>query len=109
MDNLQQDFFQEIKQNMPAHLSMVDEVANLLNISTDSAYRRIRNEKTLSLEETKILAGHFKISLDYLFNLQTGTGSFAVPMSLPKISILRATSKKATRYWIVFIPAGKRS
>jgi hypothetical protein len=77
MDNLQQSFFQEIKQTMPGHLSMVDEVANLLNISTDSAYRRIRNEKALSLEETKILAGHFKISLDYLFNLQTGTGSYS--------------------------------
>lgn len=55
---------------------MVDEVATLLNISNDSAYRRIRNEKSISIEEIQILAHHFKISVDHLLNLQTNTGSF---------------------------------
>ena len=77
MDNLQQSFFQQIKNTIPAHLSMVDEVASLLNISNDSAYRRIRNEKSISFEEIKVLAAHFKISVDQLLNLQTDTGSFS--------------------------------
>jgi hypothetical protein len=77
MENLQQSFFQLIKQALPAHLSMVDEIASLLNISNDSAYRRIRNEKSISFEEIKVLAGHFKISLDYLLNLQSDTGIFS--------------------------------
>ncbi|MCW3109732.1 MAG: hypothetical protein JWQ09_4238 [Segetibacter sp.] len=77
MENLQQSFFQHIKNSVPAHLSLVDEVATLLNISNDSAYRRIRNEKSISFEEIKILAAHFKISVDHLLNLQTDTGSFS--------------------------------
>ena len=77
MENLQQSFFQTIKNSLPAHLSLVDEVATILNISNDSAYRRIRNEKSISFEEIKILAAHFKISVDHILNLQTDTGSFS--------------------------------
>ncbi len=76
MENMQQSFFQHIKQTLPSHLSLVDEVATLLNISNDSAYRRIRNEKPISFEEIQILAAHFNISVDQLLNLQTDTGSF---------------------------------
>ncbi|MDB5249187.1 MAG: hypothetical protein JWQ40_3581 [Segetibacter sp.] len=83
MENLQQSFFQKIKQSLPAHLSLVDEVATLLNISNDSAYRRIRNEKSISFEEIKILAAHFKISVDHLLNLQTDTGSFSARYITP--------------------------
>jgi len=77
MDPLQQTFFQHVKSVIPPHLSLVDEVAALLNISNDSAYRRIRNEKPISFEEIKILATHFKISLDRLLNLTTNTGFFS--------------------------------
>jgi hypothetical protein len=76
MENLQQSFFQQLKNSLPAHLSLVDEVATLLKISNDSAYRRIRNEKAISFEEIKILASHYKISVDHLLNLQTDTGSY---------------------------------
>jgi len=41
-----------------------------LDISTDSAYRRIRGEKSLSLDELHILCLHFKISIDRLIGLQ---------------------------------------
>lgn len=49
---------------------MVDEVAELLKISYDSAYRRIRGQKVLSLGELQILSSHFNISLDTLFSLK---------------------------------------
>lgn len=68
---LQQYFFQHLKSLLPSHLSLVDEVATLLNISIDSAYRRIRNEKSLSFEEIQILAAHFKISLDQVLHLKS--------------------------------------
>jgi hypothetical protein len=45
---------------------LVDVVADELNISTDSAYRRIRGETGLTLEELKKLCGKFGISLDAL-------------------------------------------
>jgi plasmid maintenance system antidote protein VapI len=73
---LQQQVFQQIKTKLPQHLSLVDEIANILNVSTDSAYRRIRSEKALSLEEVYKLCVHFQISFDQLFNLQSGTYLF---------------------------------
>jgi hypothetical protein len=62
--NLQQSFFRHLKSILPGHLSLVDEVAELLNISNDSAYRRIRGEKPISLEEIQKLCIRYHISLD---------------------------------------------
>jgi len=55
---------------------MVDEVAEVLNISNDSAYRRIRGEKPISLEEMQKLASRFKISLDQFLHLQSDSFIF---------------------------------
>jgi len=64
-------FFQHLKSSLPPHLSMVDSIAELLQISIDSAYRRIRGEKTISFEELKMLCTHYKISLDQFIHLET--------------------------------------
>ncbi len=50
---------------------MVDEIADLLNISNDSAYRRIRGEKPIDLEEIYKLCSHFRVSLDQVFQLKS--------------------------------------
>jgi transcriptional regulator with XRE-family HTH domain len=73
---LQQHFFQMIKSNMPPGSSAIDEIAQVLNVSVDSVYRRMRGEKTISLEELYKLSSHYKISLDQLMNLQTGAFMF---------------------------------
>jgi hypothetical protein len=67
VQHLQQLLFRRIKENLPCHLSLAEEVASILQISTDSAYRRIRAEKTISLAEARILCLHFRISVDQLF------------------------------------------
>ena len=67
----QELLFNQIKHNIPSHISLVDEVAELLHISNDSAYRRIRSEKALSLGELQKLSNHFNISLDTLFSLKS--------------------------------------
>ncbi len=69
--NTQVLFFQHIKSSLPAHVSMVDEVAEILNISNDSAYRRIRGEKDISLPELKTLSEHYKISIDQVLQLKS--------------------------------------
>src|SRR5687767_5831936 len=69
--SLQATFFQQIKGLIPPNLSMVDEVAGLLGISNDSAYRRIRGEKPIDLEEIQKLSSHYKISMDQLLNLKS--------------------------------------
>lgn len=72
-NSVQQLFFRHVKDNLPAHLSLVDEVADLLKISNDSAYRRIRGEKELSFDEMRLLCSRFRVSLDQLFHLETDT------------------------------------
>jgi len=59
----------------------VDEVADLLNISNDSAYRRIRGEKPLSFEEIKTLCAHYRVSLDQLLHLNNESFLFSGPLS----------------------------
>jgi hypothetical protein len=68
-EELQTQIFQHIKTKLPAEASMVDEVARTLDVSTDSAYRRIRGEKALSLEELYKLCVQYRLSLDHLLNL----------------------------------------
>ncbi|HEX2532865.1 MAG TPA: helix-turn-helix domain-containing protein [Chitinophagaceae bacterium] len=65
----QQSFFAYLKGLLPAHRSLVDEVADLLNLSTDSAYRRLRGEKALDFGELQQLASHYKISIDQFLQL----------------------------------------
>jgi len=73
---LQQKLFQVIKNNIPGHLSATEEIAKVLNVSVDSVYRRIRGEKTISLDELHTLCAYYKISLDQLMNIQTGAFTF---------------------------------
>ncbi len=77
---VQQVFFQHIKSGLATHLSLVDEVADLLDISNDSAYRRIRGEKPLSFDELKTLCAHYKVSLDQLFHLNNDSLLFSGPL-----------------------------
>jgi hypothetical protein len=68
---VQQLFFQQIKEGLLPHLALVDEVAGVLSISNDSAYRRIRGEKPISFDEIQALSAHFKISLDQFLHLRS--------------------------------------
>lgn len=72
VNEIQQQIFQEIKRKIPAESSVADEVAKLLDISSDSAYRRMRGEKAITLDELYTIATHYKISLDRLMNIDSG-------------------------------------
>lgn len=79
--DVQQVFFQHIKSNLAGHISLVDEVAEVLNISNDSAYRRIRGEKPLTFEEINILCSHYRVSMDQLFHLKNDSYLFNGPLA----------------------------
>lgn len=70
-------FFTHIRQHLPGHISLVDEVADTLSISNDSAYRRIRGDKPLSFDEIQKLAIRFNVSLDQFLHLQGNTVTFS--------------------------------
>ncbi|MCH8902405.1 MAG: hypothetical protein IIA45_00585 [Bacteroidetes bacterium] len=72
----QQEFFTQIKDLLPSNLALVDEVADVLDLGTDSAYRRIRGEKELSFEEMRTLASRFKLSVDSILNNSTDSVTF---------------------------------
>jgi hypothetical protein len=72
--NLAQEFlFQRIKEMLPQNASLVETVADVLHLSSDSAYRRIRNETPLILDEAKQLCDHFHLSLDQLLNVKSNS------------------------------------
>lgn len=73
---IQQSLFQVIKASIPANLSATEEIAKVLDVSVDSVYRRMRGEKSISLDELYKLCSYYKISLDQLMNLQTGAFMF---------------------------------
>jgi hypothetical protein len=77
--DLQRELFTFIKDSLPAHISLVDTLADLLNISYDSVYRRIRGEKPISLNELKILCEHFHLSLDQVLQFKGETVVFDAP------------------------------
>lgn len=85
INEIQQQLFQLIKTRLPAEVSMADEIGKILNISSDSAYRRMRAEKQITFEELYLLCTTYRISLDQLMNIQTGSfqfqGNFVKPQS----------------------------
>ena len=63
---IQDAFFKQIKTQTDGKISMVDEIADLLHISNDSAYRRIRGETSLTFQEIGLLSNKYGISVDRL-------------------------------------------
>lgn len=78
-NQLQLEFFNYLKSTLPAHVSLADELCDLLNISADSTYRRLRGEKSLTFSELKIICEKFHVSLDQVLNLQNDTVAFRAP------------------------------
>jgi hypothetical protein len=64
----QTELMHRIKEMLPSNISFVEELSDLLGISNDSAYRRIRGETALSIEEIALICKKFKISFDSFIN-----------------------------------------
>lgn len=78
-NELQQQLFTHLKQSLPPHLSLVEELCELLDLSSDSVYRRIRGEKPISLHELKRICEHYHLSLDQLLQLENESVLFDAP------------------------------
>ncbi len=87
---LQQELFRYLKDSLPPHLSLVDELSTLLDLSADSVYRRIRGEKPITLEELKKICDHYHLSLDQLLQLKNDSVLFQAPgISEPIVPFLK--------------------
>jgi plasmid maintenance system antidote protein VapI len=65
-----------VKSSLPSNISLVDEIADLLEVSADSAYRRIRGETALTIDELFRICNQFKISFDSLMAFHSGSVTF---------------------------------
>lgn len=74
--DIQNNIFERIKQLLPSSTSFVDELAFRLDISNDSAYRRIRGEKMLTLEELIKLSRAYHISFDAMLQSELNNITF---------------------------------
>ena len=66
---MQEQFIKYLKANADHNISFVEEVANVLDIGYDAAYRRINFKTNLTLEESIALAHYYNVSLDKLFEI----------------------------------------
>lgn len=84
---IQQNLFKQVKERLPAHVSLPEELASLLGISADSAYRRIRGEKPMDLGELALVCSTYSLSLDALVAQSSGqfvfNGRFVGSDALP--------------------------
>jgi hypothetical protein len=76
---IQQELFSQLKKSIPPHLSLVDELCDLLDVSADSVYRRIRGDKPITLAELKKICEHYNFSVDQLLQLQNESVLFQAP------------------------------
>jgi len=72
---LQINFLNRIKDIIPDSVSFTDELAEVLQLSTDSVYRRLRGETLLNVNEIYQLCTHYRISFD-LFTHQAKNIAF---------------------------------
>jgi hypothetical protein len=61
---IQLAFLQKVKAALPTNVSFVDELADLLKTSNDSAYRRMRGDTLLGIDEIAAICSHFKVPFD---------------------------------------------
>nr|WP_321231886.1 hypothetical protein [uncultured Psychroserpens sp.] len=66
---MQNQFISYLKEKSTSSSSFVDEIATVLDIGYDAAYRRVNMKTNLTLEEGIKLAKHYKISLNKLFEV----------------------------------------
>ncbi len=69
-------FLQKIKHLSLGLYSFADELAEILGLSSDSAYRRIRGETVLSIDELLKICRHYKVSPDILNESDAGFVNF---------------------------------
>lgn len=67
----QKRLFEIVKSKIPDQLNLADEIEELLGLSKESAYRRIRGEKMLTFTELKMIYEKYNLSIDGLLGYKS--------------------------------------
>ena len=73
---IQIKFFERLRTSVPANISLAADIAEILEISADGAYRRMRGESVLSMDELVLLCRHYKVSPDLVVHAEDTGASF---------------------------------
>jgi hypothetical protein len=102
---VQTEFINKLKDSLPQNLSLADELSDLLEVSSDSAYRRIRGETALSIDEVVKICKHYKIPFTPVSEENPNTITFGIrPLNNNKqafenyLTDLRNDLKKITHF-----------
>ena len=69
MKNISDPFIIKLKEKIPKNISITDEVASILGINYDAAYRRLTGKVVFSINEAVHLSKKLDISLNELFEI----------------------------------------
>lgn len=73
---IQVKFFENLKLSVPKNVSLANDIAEVLGISHDGAYRRMRGESVLSMDELVKLCNYYKISSDIFISTDSNSANF---------------------------------
>ncbi len=59
----QSNFVSKLRQLLPQNISLKDELAEILHVSSTSAYRRLSGETVISIDEALLICTHYKIPI----------------------------------------------
>lgn len=69
-------FVELLKNSIPSHLNLAEELSSRMSMSLDSVYRRLRCETDFSLEETMSISAQFNISITHLLTAESNLVTF---------------------------------
>ena len=73
-----EQLFAIIKQRLPDNVSFIEEIADVLDISYDAMYRRLKGKTVLSFSEAIQLAKYYKVSLNSLYDVEKEENLFVL-------------------------------
>ncbi|WP_435414546.1 hypothetical protein [Polaribacter aestuariivivens] len=60
--------FAFIEKKLPTNISLIDDIADVLDVNYDAAYRRVKGKTALTLEEGLLLSEHYNFDLNTLIH-----------------------------------------
>lgn len=69
--NPQELLLKAIRNRLSKEMSLIDEIASVLDISYDASHRRVSLKSKFSIEETVSLCNHYEIAMDAIFGNKT--------------------------------------
>ncbi|WP_375241229.1 hypothetical protein [Polaribacter sp.] len=66
MNKAEERLFKLIRENLPKNVSLIEDVASVLDVNYDAAYRRIKGKTALTLNEALVLSKHYNLDLKNL-------------------------------------------